>query len=169
VLTSVVCWHPSAFFKTTIQRARSLEAMSENYVATSTITVEAGPDRVWSVITDPVAAREFMFGTEVVTEWTIGGPIRWRGVWEDKPYEDKGEILEYEQGRRLVMTHFSPLTGQEDVPENYHPLTWTLDSAGGATQLTLEQDNNGSQEAAAHSKEMWDSLVRQVKVIAERE
>jgi hypothetical protein len=33
----------------------------------------------------------------------------------------------------------------------------------------LAQDNNGSREAAAHSKEMWDSLVRQVKTIAERD
>jgi uncharacterized protein YndB with AHSA1/START domain len=143
--------------------------MTENYVATSTITIEAAADRVWSVITDPDAAREFMFGTELVTDWSVGGPIRWRGVWEGKPYEDKGQVLEFEPGRRLVMTHFSPLTGQDDVPQNYHTLTWTLDRADGATQLTLAQDNNGSQEAAAHSKEMWDSLVRQVKTIAERD
>ncbi|HWU58041.1 MAG TPA: SRPBCC domain-containing protein [Microbacteriaceae bacterium] len=141
--------------------------MTENYVATSTITIEAAADRVWSVITNPDAAREFMFGTELVTDWSIGGPIRWRGVWEGKQYEDKGEVLEFEPGRRLVVTHFSPLTGQDDVPQNYHTLTWTLDSTDGATQLTLTQDNNGSREAAAHSKEMWDSLVRQVKTIAE--
>ena len=79
------------------------------------------------VITDPKSMREFFFGSEVVTDWTVGGPIIWRGEWEGKPYEDKGEIVAFEPGRRLVTTHFSPLTGQPDVPENYHTLTWTLE------------------------------------------
>lgn len=141
--------------------------MSEEYVATSTITIDASPDRVWAVLTDPEAAREFMFGTELETDWSVGGPIRWRGEWEGKPYEDHGEILEFEPGRRLVNTHFSPLSGEEDVPENHHTLTWTLEEAGGATVLTLSQDNNASPEAAAHSKGMWDTLVAKVKEIAE--
>jgi uncharacterized protein YndB with AHSA1/START domain len=109
-----------------------------------------------------------MFGTELLTGWEVGGPIRWRGTWEGKAYEDKGEILEFEPRRRLKMTHFSPLTGQEDVPENYHTLTWTLEGVAGSTRLTLAQDNNDSPEAAAHSKGMWDSLVQSVKEIAER-
>lgn len=139
------------------------------YVATSTITIEAPASRVWSVITDPDAAKEFMFGTELVTDWTVGGPILWRGTWDGKDYEDRGSILEFEPGRRLVVTHFSPLSGQEDAPENYHTLTWTLEDQAGATQLTLAQDNNASAEEADHSKGMWDSLVESVKGIAERE
>lgn len=139
------------------------------YVATSTITIGAPASRVWSVITDPDAAKEFMFGTELVTDWTVGGPILWRGTWDGKEYEDRGSILEFEPGRRLVVTHFSPLSGQADAPENYHTLTWTLEDQAGATQLTLAQDNNASAEDADHSKGMWDSLVKSVKAIAERE
>jgi uncharacterized protein YndB with AHSA1/START domain len=93
----------------------------------------------------------------------------WRGVWDGKEYEDRGRVLEFEPDRRLVVTHFSPLSGQEDVPENYHTLTWTLEDQAGATQLTLSQDNNASAEEAAHSKGMWDSLVTSVKGIAERD
>lgn len=143
--------------------------MPGQYVATSTITIEAPASRVWSVITDPGAAKEFMFGTELVTDWTVGGPILWRGTWDGRDYEDIGSILELEPGRRLVVTHFSPLSGQEDAPENYHTLTWTLEERAGATQLTLAQDNNASAEEADHSKGMWDSLVKSVKGIAERE
>ena len=143
--------------------------MTENYIATSAITIGTKPERVWSVITDPIATKEFMFGTVVVTKWTVGGPIRWRGTWEGRDYEDKGEILELEPGRRLVTTHFSPLTGQDDVPENYHTLTWTLEEAGDSTRLTLAQDNNDSPDAAAQSQGMWDGLVQSVKAIAERD
>lgn len=142
--------------------------MTGNFIASSTITIQASADRVWSVLTDPRAVKEFMFGTEIATDWTVGGPIAWRGVWKGKDYEDKGVILEFEPGKRLVNTHFSPLSGQADAPENYHTLTWTLEPEDGMTRLTLAQDNNASPEEAAHSKGMWDSLVASVKEIAER-
>ncbi|WP_310162289.1 SRPBCC domain-containing protein [Arthrobacter sp. BE255] len=137
-------------------------------MATSTITIEAPPDRVWKVITDPRAVKEFMFGADLATDWTVGGPIAWRGEWEGKPYEDKGTVLEVDPGQKLVHTHFSPLGGEEDKPENYHTLTWTLEDKGGRTQLTLAQDNNASEDAAEHSRGMWDMLVADVKKITER-
>ena len=142
--------------------------MTGNFIASSTITIHASADRVWSVITDPQAIKEFMFGTDVLTDWTVGGPIAWRGTWQGKEYEDKGTVLEFEPGKRLVNTHFSPLSGQDDAPENYHTLTWTLEPEDGITKLTLAQDNNASPDEAAHSKGMWDSLVESVKNIAER-
>jgi uncharacterized protein YndB with AHSA1/START domain len=145
------------------------KVMTGKYVATSTITIEAPTRRVWSVLTSPDAIKEFMFGTEVLTDWSPGGPIVWRGMWEGKEYEDRGKILELEPGRRLVVTHFSPLSGQEDAPENYHTLTWTLEDQPGTTVLTLSQDNNATADEAEHSKGMWDSLVAGVKTIAERE
>ena len=142
--------------------------MAEGFVATSTTTIDAPRERVWAVLTDPDATREFMFGTTLETDWTVGGPIRWHGVWEGREYADHGVILEFEPERRLVNTHFSPLSGEDDVPENHHTLTWTLEDADGETELTLSQDNNRTPEAAEHSKGMWDSLVAKVKELAER-
>ena len=67
--------------------------MTGKYVATSTITIEAPPSRVWSVLTDPGAIKEFMFGTDVATDWTVGSPIVWRGVWEGKAVRGQGKHL----------------------------------------------------------------------------
>ncbi|RDV11701.1 ATPase [Arthrobacter sp. RT-1] len=142
--------------------------MPGNHVATSSTVIDAPASHVWDVITDPGAVKEFMFGADLVTDWTVGGPMVWRGEWEGKAYEDKGYILEVEPGQRLVHTHFSPLGGEDDKPENYHTLTWTLEDQGGATRLTLSQDNNSTEEAAAHAQGMWDMLVADVKKIAER-
>jgi uncharacterized protein YndB with AHSA1/START domain len=142
--------------------------MAEGFVATSTTTIDAPRERVWAVLTDPDATREFMFGTTLETEWTVGGPIRWHGVWEGREYADHGVILEFEPERRLVNTHFSPLSGEADVPENHHTLTWTLEDAAGATKLTLEQDGNRTTEARDHSQEMWDSALAKIKDLAER-
>ncbi|MGN8026035.1 SRPBCC domain-containing protein [Microbacterium sp. 22242] len=59
--------------------------MSEDHVATSRIRIDAFADRVWQVLTDPQAVREFMFGTTVLTDWKPGSPIRWQGEWQGRP------------------------------------------------------------------------------------
>jgi uncharacterized protein YndB with AHSA1/START domain len=138
-----------------------------NYLASAETDIAAAPERVWDVLTDPEQLKELWFGAEVKTDWQQGSPITWSGEWEGKPYQDKGEILEVDPGRLLKLTHYSPLTGQPDVPENYHTLIYTLDGDGTATHLKLTQDNNASEEEAKHSQEMWEMLVAKVKDAAE--
>jgi uncharacterized protein YndB with AHSA1/START domain len=119
------------------------------------------------VLTDPREIKKFMFGADVHTDWQQGGPITWQGVYEGKEYEDKGEILEIDPGRLLKVTHYSPLSGQPDTPENYHTLTYELADRGDSTHLSLSQDNNASEEEAEHSRGMWQMLVKGVKEAAE--
>ncbi|MFG1620599.1 SRPBCC domain-containing protein [Kribbella sp. NPDC049227] len=136
------------------------------YLATAETDIAATPAQVWEVLTDPKQLKQLWFGAEVETDWQVGSPITWTGEWEGKPYQDKGEILEVESGRLLRLTHFSPLTGQPDVPENYHTLTYEL-TGDDATHLKLTQDNNASEEEAEHSQGMWEMLVAKVKEAAE--
>jgi len=138
------------------------------YVATAETEISASPQQVWEVLTDPEQIKKFMFGAEVKTDWQPGSPIVWQGVYEGKEYEDKGEILEVEPGRLLKVTHYSPLTGQPDVPENYHTLTYELAERGTSTHLSLSQDNNASEEEAEHSRGMWEMLMQGVKEAVER-
>ena len=63
-------------------------------VATAEIDIAAEPDRVWETLTDPAAVKQWMFGTELDTDWQVGSPIVWKGEYEGKSYEDKGEVLD---------------------------------------------------------------------------
>jgi uncharacterized protein YndB with AHSA1/START domain len=137
------------------------------YVASAAIEIDAPALRVWNALTDPDQVRRFMFGAEVVTDWQPGGPIVWKGVYEGREYEDRGEILEVEVGRRLVVTHFSPLSGREDRPENHHTLTYELDDRGPTTHVRLSQDNNASEAEAEHSRGMWETLLNGLKAAVE--
>jgi Activator of Hsp90 ATPase homolog 1-like protein len=64
-------------------------------------------------------------------------------------------------------THFSPLSGQDDVPENYHTLTYTLAEEGDRTVVTLTQDNNPDQAAATHSEGMWKPMLESLRELIE--
>jgi uncharacterized protein YndB with AHSA1/START domain len=136
-------------------------------VAKAQIDVAAPASKVWHALTDPALIAKYFFGSQVETDWKPGSPIVWKGVYKGKPFEDKGEILDVEPNRLLRMTHFSPLSGQPDRPENYHTLTYELDECDGRTHVALSQDNNGSEEEAEHSKANWEAMLKGLKSTVE--
>jgi uncharacterized protein YndB with AHSA1/START domain len=138
-----------------------------DHVATAETEIDASRDKVWAALTDPEQIKLYMFGSQVVTDWKEGSPIVWKGEYEGKKYEDKGEIVEIEPERRLKVTHFSPLSGEEDRPENYHTLLYELEEGGGRTRVSLSQDNNPSKEAAEHSRANWEKMLAGLKQVVE--
>jgi uncharacterized protein YndB with AHSA1/START domain len=133
------------------------------YVATAETDINGSPAQVWAALTEPEQIKQYMMGSDVETDWKPGSPIVWKGEWEGRAYEDKGEILEFEPERRLKVTHFSPLTGQDDVPDNYHTLVYELTPNADGTHLSLSQDNNGSEEEAEHSRSTWEMMLAGLK------
>ena len=106
-------------------------------VATAEVDVNAAPGRVWQALTDPAEVKEWMAGTTLNTDWQVGSAITWSGESDGRSYQDRGEVLAYDEPRELSVTHFSPLTGQEDVPDSYHTLVYTLTERADHTQLRL--------------------------------
>ena len=131
--------------------------MSENHVARATLEIPAPADTVWDTLVDPEGT--WMMGARVTSAYVVGVPITFDGEWDGKPFQDHGEILEVDRPRRLRYTHYSPLSGQPDVPENYHHLTFTFEEHDGATTVTLEQDGNGSAEEASHATANWEQVL----------
>jgi uncharacterized protein YndB with AHSA1/START domain len=137
------------------------------HVATAETDIRAPRSTVWRALTDPDQIQRYMFGSRVETDWKPGSRITWKGEFEGKKYEDKGEVLEVEREHVLKLTHFSPLSGAEDVPENYHTLVYELEERDGTTHVSLSQDNNKSEEAAEHSRANWDRMLSGLKEVVE--
>lgn len=85
---------------------------------------------VWRALTDPDTIQRYFFGSRVDTGSQPGSPITWAGEYNGTAYVDKGTVLEVQQDLLLRVTHFSPMTGLPDVPENYHTLTFELHERG---------------------------------------
>jgi uncharacterized protein YndB with AHSA1/START domain len=139
-----------------------------NYVATAETEINASPAQVWAALTDPELIKQYMFGAQVETDWHPGSPIVWKGEYDGKAYQDKGEIIEIDPNLRLKVTHFSPLSGQQDVPGNYHTLLYELEGHGNRTRISLSQDNNPSEQEAEHAQANWKMMLDSMKTVIER-
>jgi uncharacterized protein YndB with AHSA1/START domain len=142
--------------------------MENNFVARADININASLEDVWNALVDPEAIRQYMFGATVVTDWRQGSPIVWRGTWEGRPFEDKGEILQLIPGEMLQYSHFSPLSGDADLPENYHTVTVDLSQRGKQTHVGLAQDGNASDEERQHAEENWGMMLSSLKNYLEK-
>ena len=141
--------------------------MNETFLAKVTIAINAPASRVWDALTKPDLIKQYLFGTEVTTDWRVGSPITYQGTWEGKAYKDKGKVLQVEPGKLLVSTFWSSLSGLPDVPENYQTVRYELSAEGSGTRLTIIQDNNATQEEANHSAQNWKFVLDGIKKILE--
>jgi len=142
--------------------------MKNTFTATARITIKVSAEKVWDALTNPKIIKQYLFGTEVSSDWKVGSSITYKGVWEGKPYEDKGKILELVPNKLLRSTYWSSFSGLADKPENYNTVTYTLSKADGGTELTVTQDNIQTKEAADHSEGNWASVLQMMKKLLEK-
>lgn len=142
--------------------------MDSSLVAKASTTINAPASRVWEALTKPELIKQYLFDTEVISDWKVGSPITYKGEWQGKPFEDKGKILQFEPGHSLVSTHWSPLSGVPDSPENYHTVSYRLSEKDGKTEVTITQDNNASEEEKMHSEQNWRQVLEGMKKMLEK-
>ena len=141
--------------------------MNDKFTAEARTTIHAPASKVWDAITKPELIKQYLFDTDVISDWKVGSPITYQGEWQGKSFEDKGKIIEFEPGKRLRSTHWSPLSGVPDTPENYHTVTYELSGKGGSTDVTITQDNNANEEERVHSEQNWRTVLDGMKKLLE--
>jgi len=129
----------------------------------TTITFDEHIAKVWQGLTDPAIVKQYFFGTNLKSDWKVGGPITFSGEWDGKSYEDKGTILAIDPPRLLKYSYWSSMSGTEDKPENYANVTYALSEKDGVTTLEITQDNVKSQQALEHSEQNWKMVFDGLK------
>ena len=142
--------------------------MNQGLIASVSTTITAPSADVWQALVTPAAIKQYMFGTTVTSDWVVGSPISWKGEWQGRAYEDKGIILQVVPERVLEYSHFSPLAGVPDVPENYHVVTVELSPDGERTRVALSQDNNPTERARERSERNWGMMLAALKQFLEQ-
>jgi uncharacterized protein YndB with AHSA1/START domain len=55
--------------------------MDKELIARASVTISVPSEKVWDALVNPEAIKQYMFGTNVVSDWREGSPISWRGEW----------------------------------------------------------------------------------------
>ena len=142
--------------------------MPKSLIAKASTSIAAPAAKVWDALVNPQMIKQYMFGATVVSDWREGSPITWKGEWKGKPYEDKGKIRKIEPRQLLQYSHYSPLSGVPDTPENQHIVTIELSEQGAQTRISLSQDNNPNDEAREQSEKNWKTMLEGLKKLLEK-
>lgn len=143
--------------------------MRQDLSLSKNITINASPSKVWEVLTTPELIKEFLYGTETITDWKVGSEIIFQGEYNGHSYRDHGKIVENIPNEKLTYSYWSGFSGLEDSPENYMTITYSFSLLdNGNTDFTWSQKGFASEEGLNHSKEGMDALLNQIKIIAER-
>jgi len=141
--------------------------MDKGLVVKKTIFVNADAATVWDALVNPKKIKQYLFGTDTVSDWKVGSRITYKGVWQGKEYEDGGTILQLVPGKIFQSTYWSSMSGTEDKPENYATVTYELAKKEGGTLVSLTQDNCKTEEQKKHLEENWGMVLEGLKKVAE--
>jgi uncharacterized protein YndB with AHSA1/START domain len=141
--------------------------MDNSIVLHKTFQFNAPVAKVWDALTNPEKIKQYLFGTQTITDWKEGSPIIWTGTWEGKEYKDKGTVLKCEKEKVLKYSYWSGFSGTPDVPENYTFLTFELSPKDGGTNLSFMQEGFHSQEGYDHSDANWTMVMDAMKKLVE--
>jgi len=144
--------------------------MSPELVVRESITIDAPPEKVWEVLTEPRWTKQYMYGCEIVSDWKPGGSFAWRGG--DGITYVKGTLRASEPGARLEFTTFDlNAKDLQDIPSNYTTVTMVLSRTGKSTELGVAQGDfaavaNG--EKRYSEAQGWGAILKQIKQLAEQ-
>jgi uncharacterized protein YndB with AHSA1/START domain len=143
--------------------------MRHDLKVSESIEIHASPEKVWHVLTKPELIKEYLFGTETITDWKVGSDIVFQGEYQGHKYKDKGVIKKNVTHKHISYSYWSGFSGLEDKPKNYCTVSYDLNSKDGkTTTFTWSQSGFANEEGQKHSQSGMAGLLKQIKDIAER-
>lgn len=141
--------------------------MSTDKILNKTIIINAPVSKIWDALTNPAIIKQWLFGTNVISDWKVGSPILFTGEWQGTEYKDKGTILQSEKEKVFQYNYWSGFSGLADSPENYSVITFKLAPTTNGTELNLIQSHFPTETGYEHSDKNWDMTLELLKKTVE--
>ncbi|NIG56721.1 SRPBCC domain-containing protein [Chitinophaga sp. Cy-1792] len=135
----------------------------------SKITINADPQRVWNVLTQPALVKQWQYNSDLHTDWQVGSTIEFVSKWEDQVFKQWGKVLAFDPPHQLAYSLFAPRPGLENKPENYFVMKYILAAANGQTKLEIRMED--SRPGAVQEPEQGEEspVLQALKQLAESE
>ncbi|MEW6144428.1 MAG: SRPBCC domain-containing protein [Thermodesulfobacteriota bacterium] len=145
--------------------------MAYELIVKRSLEIKAPASRVWEVLTDPEHTKKYMFGCEVISDWTPGSPLIWKGAADGIVYV-KGNLVRLEKEWLFEFTVFDPNAGLDDIPANYSTVTIVLTPGNGSTTLSVTQGDFAGMADGENrfmsAEAGWDMVLPKIKEMAEQ-
>lgn len=141
--------------------------MDHDLIVSKTVAIDRPREAVWRVLTEPAYVKQYLYGADLVTDWTVGNPVVFRGEFQGHAWQDKGIVLDVEAPARLQYSYYSASCGLDDRPEHYATVTYRLDETAGGTLLAVRQQGYPNEASRTSSDSGWDGVLAQIKSLAE--
>ena len=143
--------------------------MRHDLTVSKSIVINAEPSKVWSALTNPEIIKEYLFGTETITDWKVGSDIIFQGEYQGQNYRDHGVIAANTLNKILSYTYWTAFAGLEDLQDNYSLMIYSLwEKDKNHTELTWTQIGFSTEEGHKHSEGAFDEILAKIKAIVER-
>jgi uncharacterized protein YndB with AHSA1/START domain len=75
------------------------EIVSKTLIDKQSIVIIALLEKVWNALVNPAMIKQYLFGTEAVSDWKAGSSPVFTGKWKGKAYVHKVVVLRIVQGK----------------------------------------------------------------------
>lgn len=143
--------------------------MRQDLIASQTITINNTLANVWEGLTNPEIIKDYLYGTNAITDWQPGSAILFKGEYNGTVYCDKGEVKDNKHLETISYTYWSGFSGLADLPENYSVVTYNLHPISETeTALTWTMQGFATEEGYQHSKTGMGEFLKTVKVVMDK-
>lgn len=141
----------------------------------NSITINAPASKVWDALVNPEQTKKYMFGCEAISDWRVGSPLIWKGLYEGKEMIFvKGHVVDIKPESFLAYTVIDPNSTIEDVPQNYLTITYELSQDNGKTLFKVSQgdyskvaDGDRRYKDSSNNGEGWNPILIEIKKLVE--
>jgi uncharacterized protein YndB with AHSA1/START domain len=142
----------------------------------STIAIDAPIAKVWEALIHPEQTKQYMFGCAAISDWRIGSPLLWIGVFDGVEITAvKGYVVQFQPESIIEYSVFDPNSSTlADVPENYLNVTYLLSTENNQTILEVRQgdftkvvDGQKRYDETYNNGEGWNPILAQIKAMVE--
>lgn len=105
----------------------------------SKVMIDAPAANVWAALTQPAQVKLWQYGSELQTEWKVGGPIQFVNEWNGERFVQHGTVLAFEPDRLAQYSLFAPRPGTEDTPAQRFTMSYELRESDGRTEVAIVQ------------------------------
>jgi uncharacterized protein YndB with AHSA1/START domain len=134
----------------------------------STLVIHAPAQKVWDALPKPEMVKLWQFGSDLVTDWQPGSPIRFSTAFGNKIFEQWGTVLEVKPYELIRYSLFAPAPGSEDSPENYFIMNYVQTADHERTRLEIIQEDNRTGAVQEEPQGEENPILKGLKELAEK-